>query len=249
MFLLSFVDAYSKTTYIPKYRSYLHIVMGNDTLSATTNLDTLELVDPTGLFVLRIDQENVTKEKVKAIKRRKTAAGWATFSAVMSCVSTVFSNNSLQFWVRSTNTQIAATMADIYTANAKEEQTLGIDLWIDNTSDGELMVSDMERGLTWWILPQQSIQLRLNNPDASRLRISDPQSRMVRYALAVAGSKMTKWEIDLETDEYWYSPVYKPNVPHDSFSLLHYIRIDKRNYSEEIISTDDFRNIKRAFKK
>ena len=111
------------------------------------------------------------------------------------------------------------------------------------------MVCDMERGLTWWILPQQSIQLRLNNPEASRLRISDPQSRTVRYAMAIAGSKVTKWEIDLETDDSWYSPIYKPYVPHDSFSLLHYIRIDKHDYSEEKISSDDFRNIKRAYKK
>lgn len=38
------------------------------------------------------------------------------------------------------------------------------------------MVCDMERGLTWWILPHQSMQLKLNNPEASQLRISDPQS-------------------------------------------------------------------------
>ena len=36
----------AKTTYIPTYRSYLHIVTGGDTLAATSNLDTLELADP-----------------------------------------------------------------------------------------------------------------------------------------------------------------------------------------------------------
>ena len=124
MFLSFFVDAYSKTTYIPTYRNYLHIVMGSDTLSTTSNLDTLELVDPNGMFILKIDQEDVTKEKVKSIKRWKRAAGWATFSVVMSGVSTAFSNNSLQYMVRSTNTQIAATIADIYSANAKEDKHL-----------------------------------------------------------------------------------------------------------------------------
>ena len=159
----------AKTTYIPTYRNYLHIVTGGDTLAATSNLDTLELADPEGMFVLRIDQEDVTKEKVKAIKRAKRAAGWATFSAVLSGVSTAFSDNSLDYMVRSTNSQITSMIADIYSANAKAEQTLGIDMWIDNTTDSELMVCDMERGLVWWILPRQSMQLKLNNPRMKRL--------------------------------------------------------------------------------
>lgn len=129
------------------------------------------------MFVLRIDHEDVTKDKVKAIKRKKRIAGWAILSAVLNGVSTAFSDNSLQYLVRSKNAQIATALAEIYAANAKEEQTLGIDLGIDNTTDGELMICDMERGLTWWILPQHSIQLKLNNPEASRLRISDSQNR------------------------------------------------------------------------
>ena len=240
----------AKTTYIPTYMSYLHIVTGVDTLTATNKLDTLELADPEGLFVLRIDHEDVTKEKVKAIKRAKRAAGWATFSAVMNGVSTAFSDNSLEYMVRSTNTQITATIADIYSANAKAEQKLGIDMWIDNTTDSELMVCDMERGLVWWVLPRQSIQLTLNNPEASRLRISDAQSRVVRYVSALAGSKVTKYEIDLETDEYWYSPVYKEiNAPHDDKNLLRYIRISKRDYSETDMMPADFKELKKSLKK
>ena len=243
------VNIHAKTTYIPMYRTYLHIVTGSDTLSATTNLDTLELSDATGMFLLRIDHEDVTKEKVKAIKRMKRAAGWATFSAVMNGVSTAFSDNSLQYLVRSKNTQLSTALAEFYAANAKEEQTLGIDLWIDNTSDTELMVCDMERGLTWWILPMQSMCLKLNNPEAARLRISDPQSHYVRYASALAGSMVKKWEIDLETDDYWYSPVYREiNAPHDENNLLHYIRISKRDYSEELLTPQEFRDVKKSIK-
>ena len=139
-------------------------------------------------------------------------------------------------------------IADIYSANAKAEQTLGIDMWIDNTTDSELMVCDMERGLVWWILPRQSMQLKLNNPEASRLRISDAQNRAVRYVSALAGSKVTKYEIDLETDEYWYSPVYKPNEPHDSFGLIKYIRFSKRDYSETDIMPADFKELKKSLK-
>ena len=239
---------HAKTTYIPTYRSYLHILNGGDTLAVSNNLDTLELADKTGLFSLRLDHEDVTREKVKAIKRKKRAAGWALFSAVMNGVSTAFSDNSIEYYIRRDNTRIATDIATIFAANAKEEQTLKIDLWIDNTSSDELMVCDMERGLTWWIMPHESMQLTLNNPDVARLRISDPKNNNVRYVSAVAGSKVTKWEIDLETDDYWYSPVYMPNKPHDSFSLLHYIRISKADYIEEKISKEEFKEAKKAAK-
>jgi hypothetical protein len=238
----------AKTTYIPKYRSYLHIISGSDTLAVANNLDTLELADKTGLFALRIDHEDITKEKVKAIKRSKRAAGWAIFSAVMNGVSMAFSDNSVEYFIKRDKTRIATDIATIFAANAKDEQTLEIDMWIDNTCGNELMVCDMERGLTWWIMPHESLQLKLNNPEAARLRISDPQNKNVRYVAALAGSKVIKMEIELETDGYWFSPVYKPYEPHNSFSLLHYIRISKADYIEEIISKEEFKEAKKAVK-
>ena len=81
------VTIHSKTTYIPTYLSYLHIVTSVDTVAVKNNLDTLELKDPEGMFTMRIDQEDVTSEKVKAIKRMKAAAGvyaraWCIWSSV-----------------------------------------------------------------------------------------------------------------------------------------------------------------------
>lgn len=152
--------------------------------------------------------------------------------------------------VRSAYTSSATKLAAIFAAGAKAEQSLDIIVWIDNTTDDELMVCDMERGLTWWILPRQSMQLKLNNPEALLLRISDPQSHRVRYATVLAGNKMTKWEIDLETEEYWYSPVYREiNAPHDDKNLLHYIRISKLDYEEKKISKQDYWAIKKNNKK
>ena len=250
MIITVFVTIHSKTTYIPTYLSYLHIVTGRDTIAVTNNLDTLELVDPEGMFTLRIDQEDVTSEKVKAIKRKKAAAGWMTFSAAMGGVSTAFSNNSLQYIVRSAFTSSAARLAAIYNAEGKAEESLAITAWIDNLTDSELMVCDLERGLTWWILPHQSMELRLNNPEASQLRISDPKNNFIRYATILAGNKVTKYEIEIETDEYWYSPVWREiNSPHDDSNLMHYLRISKRNYEEVKMNKQDFRKIKNELKK
>ena len=95
-----------KSTYIAKYRSYIHIVNGTDTVSVDNNLPELEMTENGGLFSIRIEHEEVTQEKVKAIKRAKSRAGWMAFSAVMSGVSTAFSNNSLQYYIRSTKDTI-----------------------------------------------------------------------------------------------------------------------------------------------
>ena len=95
--LVSLLSAMAKTTYIPKYRSYIHIVNGSDTVAVSSSMMDLSLADESGLFNIVILHEDVTKEKVKAIKRAKRIAGWATLSAVMSGVSTAFSNNSLEY--------------------------------------------------------------------------------------------------------------------------------------------------------
>lgn len=248
LFLTVGIMVEAKTTYIPKYQSYIHIVNGLDTMAVSNILENLELAEEGGMFTIRIEHEEVTKEKVKAIKRAKRAAGWMEFSAVMSGVSTAFSNNSLQYMVRSTNTQVAIELTDFYKANANAEQKLNIDMWIDNTSGAELLVNDMERGLVWYVQPSQSLHIKMNNPDVSNLRISDIHNNNVRFVIAMAGSKVKKWEIDYETDEFWFSPVYKPQQPHDSFNLLHYIRISKNDYEYNEMSVQNFKEFKKTNK-
>lgn len=88
----------------------------------------------------------------------------------------------------------------------------------------------------------------MNNPDVSNLRISDIHNNNVRFVIAMAGSKVKKWEIDYETDEFWFSPVYKPQQPHDSFNLLHYIRISKNDYEYNEMSVQNFKEFKKTNK-
>ena len=229
-----------KTTYLPSYRSYIHIVEKDDTISVTNMMPDLELSDRNGFFTIRIEHEDVTKEKVRAIKRAKRAAGWATISAVMSGVSTAFSDNSLDYMIRSTNTQLSAELASIYSANAVAEEILDVYVWIDNTTNGELMVNDMDRGLMWCVLPNQSLKLKVNNPEACRLRISDAKSDYIRYASVTAGSKLTKWTIAYEDEECWIVPVYQEGKGHYKENIIYYKRISKADYTESGMPTVTF---------
>lgn len=245
LLLLSGIPVIAKTTYIPKYRSYIHIVNGSDTITATNNLMDLRLNEDSGMFCIYIEHEDVTKEKVKAIKRAKRAAGWAAFSAVMSGVSTAFSQNSLQYMVRSTNTRIASQLADIYNENANAEQKLLIDMWIANTSEEEIMINEIERGLIWYVKPSQNFHLQLNNPDVANLRISDIHNNNVRYAMIAAGSIVTKRAIEWEDDEYWISAVMK-NLDNEFSVLDKYVKISKIDYSESEMSVEEFKAYKKT---
>ena len=238
--ILCCVTADGKTTYIPKYRSYIHIVNSTDTIVATSNIKELSLKDKTGMFSILVEHEDVTKEKVKAIKRAKRAAGWATVSAVMSGVSTAFSNNSLQYMVRSTNTKFASQLAEIYNENAKAEEKLKIDMWVDNTSDEELLVNDMERGLTWYVLPRQSLHILLNNPDATLLRISDLRNNAIRYVSAMAGNMIYKGLVGWEDDDCWIISVYN-NYDYENIRFDKYKWISKSDFSEREMTKEEFR--------
>lgn len=246
--LLLGIPVMAKTTYIPQYRTYIHIVNDTDTSAVSDNLIDLRLNEDNGMFCIYVEHEDVTKEKVKAIKRAKRAAGWASFSAVMSGVSTVFSQNSLQYLVRSTNTRIASQLAYIYSANAKSEQTLQIDLWIANTSEEEIVVNDMERGLIWYVRPSQNIRLQLNNPDVANLRISDIHQNKVRYAMVAAGSLVNKTEIDYEDDDCWIYGVWG-NLGFSEMRVIEkYVRISKEDYSESEMSIDEYKAYRKAAK-
>lgn len=256
------LTVWAKTTYIPTYRSYIHIVNGTDTMSVDGNLSELELAEPSGLFTIHIEHEEVTKDKVKAIKRAKAAAGWAGFAAVMSGVSMAFSSNSLQYYIRSKNEKITTDLAEIYAANSENEQILKIELLIDNNTESELVVNDMERGLTWYILPRQTMNLKVNNPEAANLRISDIHNTFIRYVSAAVGSSVKKSEVDWEDDDCWIIAVYQQNISKhptpaeakytarkpkpDGF--LGYRRVSKVDFTESEISEDDYRAYKKAKK-
>lgn len=241
--------AIGKTTYIPTYRSYIHIVNGSDTVSVDGTLPELEMTEAGGLFTIRIEHEEVTKEKVKAIKRAKAAAGWMSISAVMSGASTSFSENTLQYYIRSSNTRLATDLAQMYIQDSRNEQKLGIDLLIENHTEAELVVNDMERGLTWYILPGQFVRFKANNPEAALLRISDIHNSFVRYVTGAAGSSVKKWEVSYEDDECWVVVVYEEGAFRSPETITGYRLISKEDFSERDMSAEEFTAFKAGKKK
>lgn len=235
--MLAGLTASAKTTYIPTYASYIHIVYGSDTISVCNNIEYLELSDSGGMFNIVIEHEVITNEKVKSIKRAKRAAGWAAFAAVVGGVSANLKNSSRYYRVTPRNEHFWNYYAEFYDYNAKKEQALGIKMYIENTSGAELMINDMERGLTWYLPPKSVLDVSSANPNSSNLRISDIKNTKVRYTSILAGSFATKYDICYEDDECWITDIYTRE--HYQTVLVGYKYISKSTYEvKEMVASE-----------
>ncbi|MBQ9230387.1 MAG: hypothetical protein IJ190_04300 [Prevotella sp.] len=238
------IDVGAKTTYIPHYKSWIMM----DSVEVSNNLMALEKASPYGMYSITVLHEDVTKEKVKAIKRAKAAAGWAGFSAVMSGFAAGVSPNRFDYVVNMSNARTSAELAEINEVIAKGEQTLGIEIWVDNKSEYEILVADKDRGLTWYLMPHETLQIELANPGLCNLRVSDLSHQSISFATISAGSSLTKEEILWEDDDCWIIGKYKENEYPSTQTLLYYERISKSDFSEQVISNQELKEIKRAAK-
>lgn len=251
LFLCLAVQA--KTTYIPTYRSFVQIKQnGNDSVMVQSNLEKLELMAQDGSFSITLIHEDVDKEKVKAIKRAKAAAGWMTFAAVLSGVSAGFNatyyNNALTTYIDMRRTENIAVLSGFMDAVSKAEQRLNIDFFIDNLSNEELMVADMARGLTWYIQPHTSMQFSLANPGIERLRISDLHHSSVKYADIIGGNSVRKETIEWEDDDCWIIRRFVDDDNSSSSQFYRYYYINKATFDSSEMSMADLKEFKKTHK-
>lgn len=255
LFLCLAVQA--KTTYIPTYRSFIQIMQNdNDSVMAQSNLEKLELMAQDGSFSITLIHEDVDKEKVKAIKRAKAAAGWMTFAALMSGVSAGFNatyyNNALTTYIDMRRTENIAVLSGFMHDVSKAEQRLNIDFFIDNLSNEELMVADLARGLTWYIQPHTSMQFSMANPGIERLRISDLHHSSVKYADIIGGNSVQKATIEWEDDNcwivLWFVEDKDPNNNNSPYYYQTYQYIDKATFESREMTITELKEFKKTHK-
>ena len=242
-----------KTTYIPTYRSFIQIKQGlNDSVMAQSNLGKLDLVAQDGSFSITLIHEDVDKQKVKEIKRAKAAAGWMTFAAIMSGVSAGFdatyNNNALTTYIGMRRTENIAVLSGFMHDVANAEQRLTIDFFIDNLGEDELMVADLARGLTWYILPHTSMQFSLANPGIERLRISDLQHTSVKYADIIGGNSVRKVTLEWEDDNCWIVLWYVESSESNPFGYQTYQYIDKATFESREMTLTELKEFKKNHK-
>jgi len=246
----------AKTTYIPTYRSYIKIwELGGDSIMAENKLEDLELMAQDGSFSVTLAHESVDKEKVKEIKRAKSRAGWMTFAAIMAGAAAGFNagytNNALTTYIGMRSAENTAVLASFMNDMAKKGERLKIDFFIDNFTEKELMVGDLARGLTWYILPHTSMLFSLENPGIERLRICHPDQSSVKYVDIIGGNYATKETVVWEDDNCWivkraeeeYGDVYR-----GVFQNYNYFFVKKGTYETVEMTPEEVKEFKKEHK-
>jgi hypothetical protein len=237
----------AKTTYIPTYYSYIQIKQGKDTVSINGNSASLEMLSFDKRFTVSVHHEDVTHEKVKAIKRAKAAAGWSMFSAIMSTITPGMRGS---LFSRVQDVRLTSMLTKMDTENAESEQVFEVEIWVENNSDKELIVNEMIRGLVWYVQPHQSIQFEVGNPELASLRVSDIDNNMIEFVTVGAGSSVRKEYISYEDDECWIADIYRKSINNDTPLVpVAYNWISKTTYEKKRISIQEFREFKKEVKK
>lgn len=246
--IASVATVQAKKTYIPRYATFISITAPDEEPFTVSNINMENTVQSaSGMFSLSVYHDDMTMEKLKTIRRNKAAAGWFGFSASLYFVSAILSDNIIDRFANTLNAEFAATLSAIHTANAEVASVLGIEVEIDNTSGGEIMVNDMERGLTWYILPSQSLTLRMSNPDVARLRISDGEGRHPHYATIGAGSEMKSMKVVYEDEDFVAVPIYGDGDKRET--AVSYNIIDRRTWEQHNISPAEYKKFKKQRKR
>ncbi len=263
--LLSFISFFAtciqaKTTYIPTYANRLLLIENGEVDSLTNKTHALVMSSKDGLITCTLAQQVVSEDLVRDIKRAKNAVGWAMVAAALSSVSEGVAQSqmdrghnkgwAMQNYVDArewTNASLAVSAEA--RAEAEDLKTLLLDLVVRNNSQKEMIITDMDRGLVWFVLPSCEVRLPLLKDEECHFRISscNPMDENVKYINALGTSTLEKYAIGLETDISWYVPISKKALKGLQFETKQengYIRIVKETMAMSVVSEDEFRSIK-----
>lgn len=255
----------AKTTYIPTYFSRILMVEDGRMDSAMNHRQMLEMSSGDGLVTCTVVQQVVSEELIRSIKSAKRTAGWLSAMSALAEGGATFSQVQLYRGRRAggyiggalagqaVSDELAASSYDAYGA-ADEMKTLMVDLFVRNNSDKEMMVTDMDRGLVWFVLPGQEALLPLAKAEECHYRLSScaPLDENVKYLNVSADSHLEKYTIAMETDNFWYVPLTektKLTLGLDSPQTDGYIRIDRESFRLSTLTDDEFKQMKEQGKK
>lgn len=261
--LMLCIGSRAKTTYIPTYASFIEIEAGEDKSLEESNRIFSGLVSKDGTFAISIYHEIVDKEKVNAIKHAMNLAGWTAAATIMSGITTMVDAAALpkNYGLLTTNlakTYSSETLSLLASINATQEKTLSIKCRIDNLSDKEISIADNERGLIWFLRPKTYLDIDMSNPGDLQLRIAntDANNPAVKYATVVAGSFVTKKNIEYENSDFWIYG-YDQNVPTTmsttdsdaSNGIINaYIKMNRNTFEKEKLSLKEGKQLIKELK-
>lgn len=134
---------------------------------------------------------------------------------------------------------------------------LSIELLIENNSDEDIFVGDMNKGLAYWHIPSKGrLTIQLNNPNWFQLRVSNAYiydnierspdwKQKVAYVSVSGSGYVEKKNVEYEDD---YQIIYTnldASLSNDSATEKEYILYNKETSVGQVITKEEFVRIKR----
>lgn len=263
LFLLWSIQLFSKTTYIPTYATFIMLETGSDSLWIDSNRIFAGLASKDNIVGISVYHELVDKEKVDAIKRSVALAGWTTASTVLAGINTVLAATAS----KNNYSRVALGLSELHRCEAlttlrqmevSQEKTLEIKCRVENISNEEIMVSDQERGLGWFLKPKTYLEMAMPNPGVLHLRIIKAfgNASDTKYATVLAGSFVTKKNIEYENPDVWIygfdrniplTMSSSDNEPTDGI-INAYVKLDRNTFEKEILTVNQGKELIKALK-
>lgn len=231
----------AKWTLVPKYSAFISVENKQDSLFLESDKTSLYYDD--SMFRIGIVHETLTLNRIKYIRRQETYAGWFGFFSVISSLTTM-SNNWVTRLRGRALTYSNAVLSGICNYNVSAARKLAIDACIENVTDEELLVVDMERGLVWYVQPRQYLCLSISNPDVANLRVSDIYHKNVKFVTIGAGSTLKDVNIEWENENYWVFPLQERTMT-GAYVTLSYFLKDKYTGEQREITKEEFKKLKK----
>lgn len=245
------INIQAKTTYIPFYSGSISITENGITRSVEGQTNSLSIYSGDNGIKFTIIHEMVTKDKVKSIKSAKSNVGWTAFAAG-------FAQGNGTTEAVSSNTMIN-TAKDA----ADDAQQLSIELLIENNSDEDIFVGDMNKGLSYWHIPSKgNLTINLNNPDWLQFRVSNAYiydnnierasdwKQKVCYVSVAGSGYVEKKNVEFEDENQiiYYNIIGKLTPDSDPDSNKEFIQFDKNTGLGTEITREEIDKIKKQKK-
>lgn len=252
------LDVVAKDKYIGKYMTTITEKANDKVRTETCNYSnefSMTVLD--GKLCITVCHELVTDSKENAIKNSKSITNFLAASSVLSSLSSGVSlvgGNTSKAQTEAYEAQRKAGNARDEVEKMKELASLGASLILENTSDEELFVNDIMRGLTWILQPHSDIVIpMLYNDKKRKLRAStlDISKQPISLIDIKAESEIKYFDIEFEDDKFLY---YCPNEGKKDEMYLtpvspKYYRIEKATVERSEISKNEYKEIKKIIKK
>ena len=257
--LLVSVMVSAKSGNIPSYTSFVYWIQGVDTLYDEGNNILLESSSPDGTVTVRVRHEEW--DNVVSERRQQLIQPWHSAMSASKGIRAIIhqgksNTDALMITPRSPKTTPAIVAVEQLSKLTDQlDMNLNAQYMVENTSNREIVVNDLNRGLVWYVRPKSYLIFNAGSlPYACLLRIAntDPLQPSVKYVTIGSASFSKKHTIAYEDEECWIytagQEVTYRSYENDFTGILGlqdrgvrsvYIRLDKNTFMESDLSENE----------